>query len=246
MTKISVLTGDAAKAWAKEEKNRAAWRALYEACDWGTTFQSIDFFDVWFRHYGTPWQPVLAIGLDSHDRLTALMPLAAANGAVAGVGAHQAEYHGWLGVRDGDDAFLRDAVSQVSASLPGHALRLRYLPPAAPAQALKALLDSDRRAFAQTHTRPLLALDEAQINEVLRKKGNRSKFNRLKRLGDFAIRTMDASEFAQRIDEIAAMCDFRQGAVNDTCPFLDDPRKGPFHLDWVRDMVSWPRCSSLR
>ncbi len=233
---ISLLAGDAAHSWVDNETNVASWRSLYAKCPWSTSFQKPDFFRVWFRHYGARWCPVLVLGFDDHGSLAALIALAAADGVVTGVGAHQAEYHGWLSGGDCPSDFLKDAVAEILKNFPRHDLRLRYLPPGVPMQAVKELHDGDRRSFVHTHPRHLLALDEAAINETLRKKGNRSKINRLKRLGPFAIRKMEPEEFAQCVDEISAMCDFRQGAVNDSCPFKDDPKKRAFHLDWVRTM----------
>ena len=233
---ISLLIGDVATSWLDDEANLADWRSLYAKCPWGTSFQAADFFRVWFRHYGARWRPLLVLGFDDRGRLTALIPLAAGDGVVTGAGAHQAEYHGWLGAADGPSTFFKDAVAEILKTFPGHDLRLRCLPPGVPKVAVTALLDGDRRAIAVTHERPLLALDEAAINETLKKKSNRSKINRLKRLGAISIRKMEADEFERRIDEIGAMCDFRQGAVNDSCPFLNDAHKRPFHLDWVRTM----------
>jgi hypothetical protein len=176
------------------------------------------------------------LGLVDQTKLVGLFPLVVREGLIAGGGAHQAEYHGWLGDSDCPVEFLKDAVAGVLREFPDHELRLRYLPPGAPKSAVEMLVHADRRALVQSEDRPLLVLDEAAINETLKKKGNRSKINRLKRLGAYSVRKMEADEFERRIDEIAVMCDFRQGAVNDSCPFTDDVLKRPFHLDWVRSM----------
>ena len=176
------------------------------------------------------------LGLDDRSGLVGLFPLVVKERVITGGGAHQAEYHGWLGDSDCPGEFLKDAVVSVLKEFPDHELRLRYLPAGTPSEAVATLVNGDRRAFVHTEDRPLLVLDEAAINETLKKKGNRSKINRLKRLGAYSVRNMEAGEFERRIDEIAVMCDFRQGAVNDSCPFTDDVLKRPFHLDWVRSM----------
>ena len=234
--RISLLTGDEAYAWLAEQSNLTDWRVLYAACSWATSFQTPDFYLVWLRHYAARWRPVLVLGLSNHGRLAGLIPLAIGGGVVTGAGANQAEYHGWLGGDDCPSNFFKDAVAEVLKKFPGHELRQRYLPPGTPKAAVEALINGDHRAIAIPQDRPLLALNEGAINETLKKKNNRSKINRLKRLGAYCVRQMDADEFERRIDEIGAMCDFRQGAVNDSCPFLDDTQKRPFHLDWVRSM----------
>ena len=241
---ISLLTGDAVRSWLDREANLAGWRTLYSECPWGTLFQTPEFFRVWFEHYRSRWLPVLVVECD-HGKLSGLMPLAAADGIVTGVGAHQAEYHAWLSAPNGRVEFFAAAVDEVLKGFPGHDLRLRYLPPGVPQDSVKLLLDRDGRAIVRTHRRPLLTLDAGAIHETLKKKGTRSKINRLKRKGALTIRRLTQEEFEQRIDEISAMYDFRQGAINDSCPFLDDAQKRPFHLDWVRTMPNAVHVSGM-
>lgn len=234
--RIVLLAGSDARSWLTDDANLELWRSLHARCAWGTTFQSADYFCVWLRNYVESWSPLLVLGLDDRSGLVGLFPLVVKERVITGGGAHQAEYHGWLADSHCPGEFFKDAVAGVLKEFPDHELRLRYLPPGAPKDAVAALVSGDRRAFAQSEDRPLLGLDEADINETLKKKGNRSKINRLKRLGAYSVRKMEADEFERRIDEIAVMCDFRQGAVNDSCPFTDDVLKRPFHLDWVRSM----------
>ncbi len=85
------------------------------------------------------------------------------------------------------------------------------------------------------HSRPLLKLDEASLEKTLRKKSNRSKINRLGRFGELGFRILsDMEQVNDCIDRIIALYDFRQGAVNDSTPFSDDPVKKAFLLDWIR------------
>lgn len=234
--RLSICSGDDVWEWLGDKMNVASWRALHEQCGWSTAFQAPEFYRVWFQHYGAQWKAVLVLGHDDRGTLAALMPLAVAGGVVTGVGAHQAEYHGWVGSESCPAGFFRDACAAVLNTFPDHRLSLRFLPQGAPKEALDTLAGSDRRAIALVQDRPLLALDEAAISETLKKKGNRSKINRLKRLGPLSFRRMDADEFERRVDDVGAMCDFRQGAVNDSCPFIDDPQKRVFHVDWARSM----------
>jgi hypothetical protein len=46
-------------------------------------------------------------------------------------------------------------------------------------------------------------------------------------------RLTDIEQIRDHLGSIIAMYDFRQGAANDSCPFLDDPNKEAFLLDWA-------------
>jgi CelD/BcsL family acetyltransferase involved in cellulose biosynthesis len=243
--RLVLLSGSDASSWVDDDANFTRWRSLYDACPWGTSFQTPDFFRVWFRHYGERWRPLLLLCFDREERLRSAFPLAIGDGVITGVGAHQAEYHGWIAQTVSPSRFASDAVDRISKVFPNHDLRLRYLPAKSPTEALDSLLGHNRRVIADRQRRPLMALDEVAVHETLKKKGNRSKVNRLKRLGALSVRAMDAAEFERRLDEIGAMCDFRQGAVNDSCPFSDDPHKGPFHADWVRSMPNDVHVSGM-
>ena len=81
---------------------------------------------------------------------------------------------------------------------------------------------------------------EHEIAANLRKKGNKSRINRLRDIcgGELASRTVTSqTELAGLIDEIAANYDSRQEAMNDVRPFGDDPRKKDFHLRLLRSGV---------
>lgn len=232
----TVLVGDDVIAWMQKSEDIAAWDALYRVCPWGTAFQTSGFSKLWYRHYGDQWTPVLALGHDATGALAAIMPLTARNGVITGVGAYQAEYHGWLSTPAIASAFLKAAISAVTARLPHHAISLKYLHAAVPQSALNELIAADRRARLRAHIRGVLDLDRAAIAETLKKKGNRSKLNRLKRLGSVEFRVLSPADLERHMDDLTAYCDFRQGAVNDSCPFADDPRKRQFHLDWLREL----------
>src|SRR5262245_57929480 len=93
---FSCLVGQEGTAWAATPSNRAQWLKLYASCSWSTAFQHPDFFDVWCRHYDRWWSPLLVVSYDEVGTLRGIMPLACNADSVTGVGAHQAEYHGWL------------------------------------------------------------------------------------------------------------------------------------------------------
>ena len=241
---VRLLVGDECRAWARSAENRSQWAALYETCPWGTAFQTPSFFNVWFDHYGGQWIPVLAVA-QSEGRLIGLMPLASRSGVITGVGAHQAEYHGWIGDEAAGPAFAGQALDLLRGAFPTSRIHWRYVSPQVPAAVLEALAARDPRVLVRRHECPYLSLDEQAIDDALKKKGNKSKLNRLKRLGDFGFKRLSSADWQTHAGAISAQCDFRQGAVNDSCPFTDDPRKAPFHLAWFEAAPEQCHVSAL-
>ena len=242
---VSVLAGDDAHRWMRDPKNQTQWQELYAACEWKAVFLAPEFCFVWFANYGPDWKPVFVVAEDANGRLAGLMPLATQGGLITGAGAHQAEYGGFLSARADADRFFELAVKAISRAYAKHELRFRYLPPGTPNSALQRICQTERRALLETSERHVFGLDETAIGEILKKKGNRSKLNRLKRAGSLEMRRLNSTEFEAHLQDITTLCDFRQGAINNSCPFLDDPRKRQFHQDWLKHFVSGIHVTGL-
>lgn len=231
---LQILFAEDATAWLELPPNIAAWDQLYRDCPWRFPTLKADFYRLWLRHYGEDWRPLLVIGSDASGTLQALFPLAVRGTLVTGAGSHQAEYQGWLSNEDDADAFLREALRDIQTHFPSHRIRLRYLAPAIPSRAIAAACNDYRRAVLTQYPRPLLDLDRVSIEKSLRKKSTRSKLNRLRRKGEVDFRRLtDIAQIREHLNSIIAMYDLRQGAANNTCPFLEDPHKKAFMLDWA-------------
>jgi len=232
---LEVLQGKSVAGWLRHAGNAESWDQLYRACPWSTLFLSRGFFELWIKHYDQVWNPVLILAKDSEGTLRALMPLCARNGLITGAGAHQAEYQGWLGERRQIAAFLKAALQRISETFQGYHVRFRYLPPKMPSAAILSLCKQMPKMVATAHLRPLLKLDPNLVENKLRKKSNRSRLNRLKLAGNLVfVRVRKPDAFDACLDQLIPMYDFRQGAVNDSQPFRDDPRKEAFFRDWFR------------
>ena len=231
---LEILLAEDAYAWSAIPANTQAWQQLYRDCPWRFPTLGPDFYRLWLRHYSKAWKPLLVIGTDAGGKLQALFPLAVRGALITGVGAHQAEYQGWLGHEENAGDFLREALRGIQDRLPSHRVRIRYLAPAIPPGAVTAVCSRYPAAILTQHARPLLRLDMTSIEKNLRKKGTRSKLNRLKHAGRVDFRRLtDIAQIREHLGSIIAMYDFRQGAANDTCPFLEDPDKEAFLLDWA-------------
>lgn len=222
----------------------AAWDALHGACPWATGYQARGFARAWYESYADTYAPLLAIAEEADGTAIGLLALAQhrASGQLVNLGAHQAEYHGWLAGPEMGDQFILAALRRLRAAFPGNALRFRYLPPGAPTRWLDA--DAELARLAEVHVvpHPLIRLEdeERRFTERLCKKSNKSRLNRLRdACGGLLVGSEIASEaeLAAVIDEIAHNYDTRQSAANATRPFAEDPCKRDFHLRLLREGV---------
>lgn len=231
---LKLLHADEALAWLNEPAHTAAWRRLHADCPWSFPSLSPDYYRIWIHHYGDIWAPLLVLAEDLTGSLLGVFPLAISEGLITGAGAHQAEYQGWLSDEADAVDFLDRSLQLLARAFPSHKVKLRYLVPSIPPRFIEDLCRRNPRAIPTYHPRPLMKLDGATVHKALRKKSTRSKVNRLRRLGQLEFRRLtDPTEIAEKLDEIITLYDFRQGAANDVCPFLDDPRKKGFLLEWA-------------
>lgn len=245
MHSFRVISGLEATEWCVRHGER--WDELHARCGAGNPYLSRAFAQTWYRHYGGEWSPVLVLAAGPDDALLGLLPLALEPGrrVLTGAGACQAEYHGWLAATPPRE-FLPPALDALFAAFPGHRLELRYLLDVANLEALAASPLGRRLTLTRRH-RPLMDLDPAHLAASLKKKGNKSKLNRLKREGELEyLFPADAGELEAVFDEIIAAYDFRQGGAHDVLPFTEDPRKKAFHLDWMRAAPEQLRVACLR
>jgi CelD/BcsL family acetyltransferase involved in cellulose biosynthesis len=147
-------------------------------------------------------------------------------------GAKQAEYHTWLATTDRGDSFIAAAMDLLRASFSGLTLTFEYLPPGTPQQWLEQGQPWAQQSRLVMWTRPLMKLGDGEnLRKSLKKSANKSRLNRMKRLGDVQFEQLHGSPaLAAVFDDIIAYYDFRQGAVNDSIYFQTDPLRKPFYL----------------
>jgi len=241
---FTVIAGDDALLWANAESNRNAWNQLWTACPWSTAFQSCTFFGIWSRNYRESWSPLLVIGRRQDGSLVGVMPLAENADLIVGAGAHQAEYQGAISSEADALVFFAGALAALTTHAPHRDLRLRYLPPNVPPTVIEWLGRHRRATLIPCQTQHLF-VDSATIDAAMKKAGNKSKLNRLRRLGLVDFRRLTPALLEAEFDRIVAMYDFRQGALHDTCPFSEDDRKLPFHVDWLRNAPNQLQATGL-
>lgn len=234
---VTVQTG--AEAWEKlaDKGFLWQWKQIYDACPWATPFQSSAFICVWFENYRSRYSPVI-ISLPKNDhQLYGLLILAMSvdRKQLVVAGDRQAEYQVWLATRDSHQNFVAEMATALDVSFPGYHLVFKYIPDATPVSDLMGLPTIRDRAELKTHQRPIIRIDKKDLDDSFRKKSNKSRFNRLKKLGELEFKQVtDEKTFSEVIDTIIDFYDFRQGATNSAFPFLRDPFKKPFHLDLMK------------
>ena len=238
---IGFLSGAQATDRLRQQSFVDAWERLRAACPWATGYQSAAFVLAWYESYADTMEPLLvtAQGAASGE-FDGLLALAREKetGALVNAGGHQAEYDCWIARDAASDSFISAALTRLRERHPGASLRFRYLPPGCPLGWIDGDRALGRLAERRDIPRPLLALESEQaFADKLRKKGNKSRLNRLRDAGggELSCSTItDEAELAVLIDEIARNYDSRQEAMNDVRPFGDDERKKDFHLRLLR------------
>lgn len=231
MSRVDLLVGEDAHALIRSPAFIGSWNSLTERCDHATAFQSPSFVISWYECYASRWQPVIARSIDGDGELKGLWLLAFApeEELLAHAGAHQAEYHAWLADPGTNVQFVSVAWKMLLERLPFSSLRFCYLPRPSLICDLANALGDDWRTTVTLRPRPLQRLNAAEINASFAKKSNKSRINRLKRLGELRFeRLTDSLQVTEVFDELSSFYDFRQGAVNGTTPFLADPAKRGF------------------
>jgi CelD/BcsL family acetyltransferase involved in cellulose biosynthesis len=226
----TLLRGAEADTALRDADFIARWQALLERCPYATVFQRPEFVRPWYSTYRREWEPILLVARESSGDLTGFWSLAwnEDRQVLTHAGAHQAEYHAWLAAAGQEACFLESAWRQLRRNLPFTRLRFDYLPDTGLAHLLRTTL---RTVVVRRQSRPLLRLDPEAIQASRAKKSNKSRFNRLKRLGTLELRrVVDLDEFERVFDELIDFYDFRQGATYGVTPFRRDLLKRHFHL----------------
>lgn len=230
---VDVVEGSRALALVDDARFIELWRDLSAACRCATAFQQPAFVSSWYHAYRDRWTPVLVRATEQGGGLLGLWLLARKRDSqvLAHAGAHQAEYQIWLARPGIESAFLSAAWRALKDGFAFPALSFNYLPRAALAELLLGVPSMAGCVAIRLHSRPLLKLDAAEVRASLAKKSNRSRFNRLKRLGSLSFhRLRDPVDLQRFIDDLCAFYDLRQCALGHSTPFLDDPCKRDFHV----------------
>ncbi len=208
-----------------------AWQRLHDGCPWATSFQSFAFADCWYRLFEPLYEPVIVEGRDDQGSLVGLMTLARrrSGGPLVGAGSIHAEYQTWLSTDAGAGPFMLAAIGALERAFPRGRLFFNYLSRGTPLDWVRAERSWPPRIHLRERSGGMIDLSDAgHLEASLRKGHNRSRLNTLRRSGEVRLETITTvDELLTEMDEIATLCDLRQGAVNDSLPFASSPLKPP-------------------
>ncbi len=209
------------------------WNHLHESCAWATLFQSPAFATAWNRTYAAQAEPLIISARNSAGELEAVWPLAwnarfDAGRRLVAAGGHQAEYQAYLAIPQLAETFPIEALAALWKILPHEALHLRYLPPQMPLGWVSKLAD---HCLLETCPRPLLHFgDGSEIEQSLKKSGNKSRLRQLKKFGPLHFRqARSAAEIDRALQQASTFHDIRQLALCGVAPFSEDALKLTFH-----------------
>ena len=236
-TKLTTIGNQRAWQLLDDPKFLGDWTVLHGSCPWATPFQSQEYVTTWFLSYRTQFDPIVVMQYNEHDELTGLLILANETGTknLVVAGGHQAEYQAWL-EKVSNTGFLDPALEALSDAGYRSDLNFRYVVDSSAIASLKNATSLVSRISITALQRPLWKLSEADVTQSLRKKGNKSRLNRLKRLGELEFSRIGSPEdFNSALDAVIPYYDFRQGALNDSYPFLHDDLKQQFHVNLLSE-----------
>ena len=215
-----------------------AWQALFDSCKWATPFQSPGFVITWYGIYGEKYSPII-LSLESKIKIFGLLFLSKANEnqQIVVAGAHQAVYQCWLQTDDCPENFFYLSMKYLQKKkYRVNTLFFKFLPEKFPKELITKSKEIAKICRLVEHPRPLIELRSDEIKKSLKKKANKGRIRQLERIGKLKFyRITDFEDFVTVLDEIIPYYDFRQGAIHNTFPFLEDIYKRQFHCEMVRD-----------
>lgn len=237
---MRIETGSDAAGLLQSDDFLDRWNELWDACPWATLFQSPSFTCIWYDVYSSSFQPAIIFDSNSQNDLTGLLLLAEStvDGTLSCVGSHHAEYDTWLSRPTTSNDFIVRALSTCAEHYPSEKrLRFLFLAPGTPISWADSFSHPTLTFSVRSHKRHQITLsDVSSIQNSLEKSGNRSKLNRMKRRGPLELKRLTTrTKLEQHIDQIAALTDIRQGAINASLPFRSDLRKREFYLRLSED-----------
>jgi CelD/BcsL family acetyltransferase involved in cellulose biosynthesis/RimJ/RimL family protein N-acetyltransferase len=215
------------------------WKALFDACPWGTCFQLPEYGLTWYDFYQEAYEPLVVHQVASDGSLRGLLLLAEHKQTrnLTFAGAHQAEYQVWLAL-PGEQDFIENALLELR-NRGFSRLQFTYVPTGTPLEwFVSGRLRWGRTSDLRPVRKPLMQVsDTEEIRTSLRKKSNKSRINRLQRRGPLTFQQVQTpDELDAFAESFTLYTDFRQGAAHGGCPFSDDPHKYPFH----RALLQYP------
>jgi CelD/BcsL family acetyltransferase involved in cellulose biosynthesis/RimJ/RimL family protein N-acetyltransferase len=214
------------------------WEALYQNCSWATVFQSPVFVKTWYEIYGEVFDLLFVYETNEAENLNGLFPLAIekSSGKICAAGDYHAEYQTWLACEENANSFVEKAFDRLRRDFFEQRLELLFLAPNTPLIWFENKKKWGGQTNLLTHLHPLIEIGNGEKSEEsLRKKGNKTRFRQLNKIGEVRLETLRTPEELEPIfDEIEDYMKLRMSALHNVLPEYDARRK-PFHLALMKN-----------
>lgn len=235
--KIKILSKDDTLKIISDEVFISTWGSLAKNTTHCTFIQEYGFVVSWYQSYLDKYKPMMVLGYDEEENIVGILPLALAynTGDISHAGADQAEYHGWICLKEYEEEFLvQTLISIKKECIPGK-WKWGWLPPKVNINWLhsKILKESGIYINSITSQLPLHNLENPdKLQKFNKNKSDRSKMNRLKREGELRIERIRDRDSAERLLEIVmTQYNFRFLSLYNHIPFQLDKNKRVWHLN---------------
>jgi hypothetical protein len=239
--KLQLLEGEQVIEFLKNQSSLDQYDHLFANCQYKTIFQSSAFLYSWYDAKIIEAYPVAVLEYEQ-DKITAALWLTinknkrgkhkTKNAKILGAGEYDAEYQTWLVEPGNEKKFLPAAFKLLFNRFPNSKIIFRFIPYAESLKWIEADKDWQKFCVIQPYRRPLLQMSHPDYPEVYKKRHLKAKYNRLSKSGKMElIEIVDLDHFIQIYDKIMLLLDFRQGALFNKTPSLDNPNRKSLYIN---------------
>jgi CelD/BcsL family acetyltransferase involved in cellulose biosynthesis len=234
-TELIVYSKQTAEEAIASAEFMQSWHTLYKACPWATGYQSPEYAHTWYPLFTENFSPILLLKKDTAGALIGLLALAKNKKTqeLVVVGNAHPEYRVWIALPEHHDAFIVQALTWLQKNY-SRRLEFTFIPDNTPLQWLNWRNAQGRRCEIREQVSNILHIgDKDWLDDYMRsKKRLRTKFNKIKRMGDVSFRRIeDPVELDQLLEQIIPLYEFRQGATHSSMPFHQNPLKRAFTVE---------------
>lgn len=237
MFEIKLIEANNAHKQLKNIEFISEWHALSKHSDKITVHQEPAFAINWYHNYAADFEPVLVLAYTANNELVGVMPLAhvKSRNILTHAGEGQAEYKGWLCIKEIDQEFPIEALIILKKAFNLKKWNWGWLSPRSKTEWMSSekLKKEGIYLTFKTQDSPLLDVsDDDKLNKLNKSRSTKTKINRYIKRGNFHLERITNKDAAIKVFNILEkQCDFRQMAANHSTPFLSDRNKKNFYID---------------
>jgi len=228
---IKILSKDDTLKIISNKKFISTWKSLAENTSHCTIIQEYGFVVSWYKSYLDKHKPMMVLGYDKQKNVVGILPLAIAydTGNLSHAGGDQAEYHGWICLKEYEEEFLIHSLISIKKECSPGKWKWGWLPSGVDISWFNSdLLKKSGIYINKTVSKsPLYNLENSdKIKKIKRKRSNRNKVNQLEREGELKFERIQSRNYAKKLLEtIIAQYSFRQLALFNHNPLQKEINK---------------------